>query len=205
MFCSSCAAEIADGVLHCSQCGGAQPPDKNAAVEALKTCPKCQRNNWRVSRACYSCQTPFEGRRAVSPRPEAKALAPRIDLQDIRDRLPPKIQELLVVGEPAYAYSNPKSCGSANNTLVITDSRVIMSMELSNGFNTSQSSRVLEIPIDQVSAVTDERIGSGCGSSRSIAIRSSSAGLSHFRSGKPGELDGAFKVLQALIRARGLR
>ena len=121
---------------------------------------------------------------------------------DIRETLPPAIRKKLLPGEPAYAYvSGTAGCGTNPSSLLVTDTRVIV--EGSGTVRRSgcgSSSQSLEIPIAHVSSVSEESVGSGCSSSSAIAISSGSA-VERVTVGNKKELQGALRIIQALVRA----
>jgi hypothetical protein len=121
---------------------------------------------------------------------------------DIRETLPPAVRQKLLPGEPAYAYvRGGGGCGTNPSSLLVTDTRVIV-----EGSGTQRqggcgsSSRSLEIPIAHVSAVSEESAASGCNSSSAIAISSGSA-VEKLTVGNKKELQGALRIIQALVRA----
>jgi hypothetical protein len=129
--------------------------------------------------------------------------------QNIEARLPPVVRRKLLSNEPALAYvMAPGGCGSAPGELLVTDSRVIL-----RGQNLTRTksgcgnapSQSLEIPINHISSVSEDVVKTGCGGTkRGIGINSGTA-RQVIRIGNPKELEGALRILQALIRAVGTR
>ncbi len=209
MFCAKCGSQIADGVVYCSSCGGAQPPAHDAAAGRLQECPACHRPNWHEARQCYACGQHFGGPAGGSaPIPVSQAsIGTGLALHDASASLPAYVRQQLLPNEPAFAYvSNAGGCNSAKTSLLVTDSRVIL-----KGIDVTKPGQggcagaptSVEIPLDHVSSVAEEKVGSGCGANSGLAIGSGSARLAVRAGGK--ELEGAARILQALIRARSGR
>lgn len=204
-FCSKCGNQIDSNAAFCPKCGAAQAPSAQATPEDLVACPSCNRPNWRTARDCYSC-----GRSLAGGPPPAQAIAPAASFPNIASRLPKETQATLLPGEPAYAYvSSAPGCGSSGpSQLLVTDSRVIVKgidpTQAANGCNSAAQTQSLEIPIHHVSSVSERNIASGCSTQKGIGVSSGSATLV-VRGKSPKELEGAVRILQALIRSRSHR
>lgn len=203
--CPECAQQVSDKAASCPKCGhpiatGAAPssdgapngPHDGAPAEQVVTCRTCGRPNWRTSSSCYSC---------------GNALAIALEFPDVSKSLPVVLQKKLLEGEPVFAYiDSPAGCGTAASQLIVTDSRVILRGQEQGkrgGCNTS-SARSLEIPINHVSSVSEETVDTGCGKAQGLGVSSGSA-VQLVRAKNKKQIEGALRILQALIRASTTR
>ena len=166
-------------------------------------CTKCGSQSPEGARFCARCGSALVAATDGLKLPVALGAVPPLQYADIRETLPPAIQKKLLPDEPAYAYvSVPSGCGSSPSSLLVTDTRVIV-----EGIDSARRSgcgspaiRSLEIPIDHVSSVSEETVGTGCGSSKGVGISSGSA-MEKVRVRNKKELEGALRIIQALLRA----
>lgn len=205
MFCSRCGNQIPDGVRFCPQCGGAQPPTAGTATETIQLCRGCGRPNWRDARECYACQGPLGGTSAPAPSAPVPRPSSAPTFEDVGGRLPSEVRRQLLPGEPAYAYlQHSDGCGSSTH-LLVTDSRVIVKgpvLGQTYGCG-SPVNRTTEIPLQHVSSVSEQPVPGGCGG-HGLGVSSGST-TQVVRGNSRKEMEGALRILQALLRANTRR
>jgi hypothetical protein len=169
-------------------------------------CNACGTKNPLEASFCSKCGAALAGApgKITGPTAMAARASDDIGFPNIRESLDPSWKAKLLPGEAAYAFLQAPRGGCSRgkpSTLIITDSRVILDgvpVRASEGCASGIKS--LEIPISHVSGVSQETIASGCSTSKGLGISSGSA-IERARVRTPKELDGAIRILQALIRA----
>ncbi|HPQ69085.1 MAG TPA: zinc ribbon domain-containing protein [bacterium] len=218
--CPDCGKEISDAAPACPHCGRPKNIEQVTPIsveerkdlhqpENVAVCPSCMKPNWQDSEKCYFCGHTLINNASNIYSERNDGLSEFID---ISDSLSPAVKSRLLTNEPALAYVPPhvaNGCGTIPNSsdLLITDSRVLMDNQVKGGCTGTKtvSSKHVDVPIRQISSVSMSEIKSGCGSAplKGITVKSGTADLGTASSKNSKEIEGALRILQALIRAVG--